>query len=71
MKMASSSIISTMHYLNTEQSKYSNCTVNLGQTRVFYKAGQTRLTQSSFNPGTYLHTVAIYAANIKHKYVYT
>ena len=30
MKMASSSIISTVRYLNTEQSKYPNCAVNPG-----------------------------------------
>ena len=57
--MASRSIISTVCYPSTEQSKYSNCTVNPGQTRIFYKAGQTRMTgenmtrmtQPGINPG--------------------
>ena len=35
-------IISTVCYPSTERSKYSNCTVNPGQTWIFYKAGQTR-----------------------------
>ena len=42
IKMVSRSIISTVCYLCTERSKYSNCTVNPGQTRIFYKSGQTR-----------------------------
>ena len=29
---------------------YSNCTVNLGHTQVFYKAGQTNLTWEKCNP---------------------
>ena len=48
--MASRSIISTVCYQSTERSKYSNCTVNPGQTRIFYKAGQTRMTRPGFNP---------------------
>ena len=35
-----------MHYPSTEQSKYYNCTVNPGQTRIFYKVDETRLTQT-------------------------
>ena len=55
MKMAGRSIISTVCYPSTERSKYSNCTVNPGQTRIFYKAGQTRMirmTRPSFNADT-------------------
>ena len=50
MKMASRSIISTVCYPSTERSKYSNCTVNPGQTRIFYKAGQTRMTRRKCDP---------------------
>ena len=51
--MASSSIHSrsaTVGYPSTKRSKYSNCTVNPGQTRIFYKAGQTRLTRTKRDP---------------------
>ena len=37
-------LISTVHYPSTERMKYSNSTVNLGQTRIFYKVGQTWMT---------------------------
>ena len=47
MKIASSSTILTLRDLNTEQSKCSNCTVNSGQTWIFYKAGPTCLTQEN------------------------
>ena len=48
--MAGRSIISTVCYPSTERSKYSNCTVNPGQTRIFYKAGQTRMTRRKCDP---------------------
>ena len=51
MKMAIRSIISTVCNPSTERSKYSNCTVNPGQTRIFYKAGQTRMTRRKCDPG--------------------
>ena len=63
MKMASRSIISTVCYPSTERSKYSNCTVNPGQTRIFWVRpgwpGEnvtrvTRMTRPGFNPGMYV-----------------
>ena len=63
MKMAGRSIISTVCYPSTERSKYSNCTVNPDQTRIFYKAGKcdpgdpddpTRMTRPGFNPDIYM-----------------
>ena len=45
-----SNTISTVHYINTKQSNYCNCTVNPGQTQVFYKMGQTHLTQGKCDP---------------------
>ena len=47
--MASRSIISTVCYPSTKRSKYSNCTVNPGQT--FYKVGQTQMTRRKCDPG--------------------
>ena len=35
---------------STKRSKYSNCTVNLGQTRIFYKMDETRLTRTKDDP---------------------
>ena len=48
--MVSRSIISTVRYPSTKRSKYSNCTVNPGQTQIFYKAGQTRMTRRKCDP---------------------
>ena len=41
----------TVHYPSTEQSKYYNCTVNLGQTQIFYKVNETCLTRTKHDPG--------------------
>ena len=52
--MVSSSIHSrsaTVGYPSTKRSKYSNCTVNPGQTRIFYKVDETRLTRTKCDPG--------------------
>ena len=51
MKMISRSIISTVCYPSTKQSKYSNCTVNPDQTRIFYKVGQTWMSRRKCDPG--------------------
>ena len=50
MKMVSRSIISTVCYPSTKRLKYSNYTVNPGQTRMFYKAGQTQMTRGKCDP---------------------
>ena len=52
MKIVSRSIISTVCYPSTQLSNYSNCTVNPGQIRIFYKAGQTRMTWRKCDPVT-------------------